>query len=115
MGEIRECPLCRAEACDEYCPNCATKMEKKKPFCCRHYPDEFGFCVTCGEEFPAHVGRGGKRNGAGRPKGSTAKIKREKTTVCLYKSDLYYLDSIGKSRGNAVEKLIEFHKLNKDG
>lgn len=59
-------------------------------------------------------GRGGKRKGAGRPPGSIAKEKRKTTTISLYQADWDYLDSIGKSRGNAVEKLIAFHKLNKD-
>lgn len=59
-------------------------------------------------------GRGGKRNGAGRPKGSVAKNKRKTSTITIYQECWDYLDTIGKSRGNAVERLIEFHKLNKD-
>jgi len=51
-------------------------------------------------------GRGGARKGAGRKAGSTAKRKRKKDTITLFQEDWDVLDSIGSSRGKAVEKLL---------
>ncbi len=43
----------------------------------------------------------------GRKKGSFAKRKRKKDTITLFQEDWDILDSIGPSRGKAVEKLIK--------
>ena len=50
--------------------------------------------------------RGGKRKGAGRKAGSTAKKTRRKDTITLFQEDWDRLDAIGPSRGKAVEKLL---------
>lgn len=56
------------------------------------------------------MARGGKREGAGRPSGSRAKRRREKSTITIWGECWQYLDAIGPSRGKAVEKLIDFHR-----
>ena len=55
--------------------------------------------------------RGGERKKAGRPKGSLGKKpKRKKDTITLLPKDWKKLDSIGPSRGKAVEKLLRERK-----
>lgn len=55
-----------------------------------------------------------KKRQPGRPKGSTKKPNRVVNTISLHKENWKYLDSIGPSRGKAVDQLIELHKGEND-
>lgn len=46
----------------------------------------------------------------GRPKGTCKRIHRIVSTITLYRENWKFLDSIGSSRGKAIDKLIAFYK-----
>jgi len=46
----------------------------------------------------------------GRPKGTIKKIHRIISTITLHRENWKFLDSIGPSRGKAIDKLIAFYK-----
>jgi hypothetical protein len=53
--------------------------------------------------------RGGARKGAGRKVGSKAKKTRKTSTITIWPECWDKLDSIGPSRGKAVEKLLKLY------
>lgn len=46
----------------------------------------------------------------GRPKGTFKEIHRIISTITLHRENWKFLDSIGPSRGKAIDKLIAFYK-----